>query len=356
MAAPLQPDPEDSMKSTWRTWDRKKWNQHHFILNFVKAHPYDLDKPVPVHAKTDKIPYLNQLSVQIWLVYHSMIPLVIHQMWLSFSTYQTMHWTVALSLYIVAFNLTFIHEVNAIRRLAHQYGFLDGDEHDRDGVPDVGVHRVTESAPRLTVARMVMVMYFSYDAAAAPLDVLTSARWWLWLAAEIGLYSMALDFWFYWYHRAMHDVPFLWKFHRKHHLTKHPNSMLSAYSDDVQELFDMAVIPLLGYLTLCVFGLKLGFFEWYICHQYVAFSEVWGHSGLRIHFTPPLPWYALLHLLEVEGVTEDHDLHHRYGYRKSNNYSKQSRLWDKVFGTARGRIESVEENVDYVNQAQMPFF
>lgn len=352
--ATSQASAKDSMKSTWRTWDRKLWTRHHFLINLVKAHPYDLDRPVPVHAKTDKIPYMNQFSTQMWILYHAAVPLVIHQLWLSFLGHQTLYWAAALLLYTTTFNLSLVHEVHAIRRLAHVYGFLDGDAHDRDGVPDSGVSRVASALPKMTVARMLMVMYFSYDSSAAPLEALTSWRWWLWLSAEIGLYSFALDFWFYWYHRAMHDIPFLWRYHRTHHLTKHPNAMMSAYADEEQELFDMAVVPLLGYLTLRALGLRLGFFDWFVCHHFVAFTEVWGHSGLRIHFTPPMPCSPLLHLLDIEGVTEDHDLHHRFGYRKSSNYSKQSRLWDRIFGTDRGRIESIEENVDYVNQVHMP--
>jgi sterol desaturase/sphingolipid hydroxylase (fatty acid hydroxylase superfamily) len=38
--------------------------------------------------------------------------------------------------------------------------------------------------------------------------------------------------------------------------------------------------------------------------------------------------------------------------RRTQNYGKQTRLWDKIFGTSRSRIESFEENIDFVNVAR----
>jgi sterol desaturase/sphingolipid hydroxylase (fatty acid hydroxylase superfamily) len=64
----------------------------------------------------------------------------------------------------------------------------------------------------------------------------------------------------------------------------------------------------------------------------------------------------LLELFDLEMVIEDHDLHHRYGWKQSFNHGKQSRLWDTIFGTCHDRIESVKENVDYSNLATMPLF
>ena len=61
-----------------------------------------------------------------------------------------------------------------------------------------------------------------------------------------------------------------------------------------------------------------------------------------------------LRFADAELTTEDHDLHHRKGYRKSTNYGKQTRLWDVVFGTKGERIEAKVENVDYGNSIDFP--
>ena len=47
------------------------------------------------------------------------------------------------------------------------------------------------------------------DGAAVPL--------WAWLPLDILL----LDLWIYWWHRANHEWPFLWRFHEVHHRDRH---------------------------------------------------------------------------------------------------------------------------------------
>jgi sterol desaturase/sphingolipid hydroxylase (fatty acid hydroxylase superfamily) len=61
-------------------------------------------------------------------------------------------------------------------------------------------------------------------------------------------------------------------------------------------------------------------------------------------------------MVDCELVVEDHDLHHRQGWRTSCNYGKQTRLWDRIFGTCGKRIEAKEENVDYANAIDMPLY
>lgn len=100
-------------------------------------------------------------------------------------------------------------------------------------------------------------------------------------------------------------------------------------------------------------GFPMGFYDWWICHQYIVFTELFGHSGVRVFTTPPSTNSLFLRLFKAELATEDHDLHHRKGYRKSMNYGKQTLLWDRAFGTAGNRIEMAEHLIDYKNQASM---
>jgi sterol desaturase/sphingolipid hydroxylase (fatty acid hydroxylase superfamily) len=106
------------------------------------------------------------------------------------------------------------------------------------------------------------------------------------------------------------------------------------------------------------YGLRfpMGFYEWHVCQLYVLYAEVAGHSGLRIHATVPNPCAEVLRWFGMDLVIEDHDLHHRKGWRKSMNYGKQTRIWDRVFGTCGERIESLEGNVDYADRVIMPVF
>lgn len=341
-------NPSDSMKSTWRDGDRSQWNRHHYLQEILHLHPTTAGKEVPVHQKTDKMPYLSQYQQHKWVLLHAIWPMLVHQVYVSY-TGKNLPAIVAFLFYTLAFKVNAIHEIHMLRGLGHKHGFLDGDKHARDEVPDVGVSKVAHALVSTSTFRPLMSVFLAYRTSLAP----STISWWV--PVELGLYGIVLDFWFYWYHRFMHEYDGLWKFHRTHHLTKHPNPLLTLYADTEQEIFDIAVIPL-TYGTLKLMGFPMGFYDWWICHQYIVFTELWGHSGVRIYATPPSTNAWFLRQFGAELATEDHDLHHRQGWRKSHNYGKQTLLWDKMFGTAGNRIEMVESNVDRVNTATVPLF
>ena len=68
--------------------------------------------------------------------------------------------------------------------------------------------------------------------------------------------------------------------------------------------------------------------------QYV---EMLGHSGVRSYWPHPILWW--LKAFDMELAVEDHDLHHRFG-KSGKNYGKQTRVWDRIFGTVGERIET----------------
>lgn len=235
-----------------------------------------------------------------------------------------------------------------IRRVGHTIGFLDGDEHERDGIPDVGVGKVVRSVMSTSSFRPMFSIFLAYK------GLPPSTINWYWLFIETGMYSIILDFYYYWYHRAMHEFDSLWKFHRTHHLTKHPNPMLTLYADFEQEFFDIAGVPLMTYFTMRFVGFPMGFYEWWIAHMYVMFTELAGHSGVRATVTAPNTLSFLLKWFDGKIQVEDHDMHHRRGWKKSCNYGKQTMLWDTIFGTRGPRIEVTEENTDYSDRVNMP--
>ncbi|KAI9925109.1 hypothetical protein ASPWEDRAFT_689764 [Aspergillus wentii DTO 134E9] len=341
-------NPKDSIKSTWRTQPKGEWTIAHWMLEILGIHSVNLDQDVPVHAKEEKVPHLPEWYTHRWVLVHSFIPLLLHHAYVSY-TGRNFSVIFAFFFYSMSFKLIAIHELHSLRRLGHIYGFLDGDKHARDGVPDVGVAKVVRSLISTSTVRPMFSVFLAYRVSKTP-DTIS----WLWLPLEIGLYGIVLDFWFYWYHRVMHDFDSMWKYHRTHHLTKHPNPLLTLYADTEQEIFDIAGIPLMTYFSLKLMGLPMGFYDWWVCHQYVMFAEVAGHSGLRLHTSPPNTLSWLLRMFNAELIIEDHDLHHRKGWKKSHNYGKQTRLWDRIFGTCHERIECPPENIDYENTASMP--
>ena len=347
------PNPKDSMKSTWRTASKSEWTVWHWFYEILQVHPSELDQEVPVHNKSDKVPHVPSWQAHRYILLHAFIPMVLHQTYVAY-TGKNFGVLGAFLLYGGSFKITGISVMQSMRRLGHKYGYFDGDKHARDGVPDVGVAKVVRSLLSTTSARTIFALFLSYRASETPLESLKTN--WAWALLEVSLYGIILDFWFYWYHRLMHDVDWLWKYHRTHHLTKHPNPLLTLYADEEQEFFDIAGIPLMTYGTMRLMGMPMGFYEWWICYMYVVFAELAGHSGLRVHISVPSPVSWVLSYFNAELVIEDHDLHHRTGWKSSHNYGKQTRLWDRVFGTCRDRIETTDQNIDYVNTVKMDVF
>ncbi|PKY02359.1 hypothetical protein P168DRAFT_240688 [Aspergillus campestris IBT 28561] len=346
----VQGNPKDSMKSTWRRQDRGEWTIFHWFYELLAIHPVSLDKEVPVHSKDEKVPYTPEWQLHRWVIVHSVVPLILHHFYTVYTGHNLSPFA-AFVFYSVAFKLIAIHELHVLRRIGHKLGFLDGDLHERDGVPDVGVAKVVHSLVSTSSIRPIFTVLLSYRSSHAPADMA-----WGWLPLEAGLYGIILDFWFYWYHRMMHEVDALWKYHRTHHLTKHPNPLLTLYADFGQEFFDIAGIPLMAFFTMKAMGMPMGFYEWWVSHQYVVFAELAGHSGLRLHAVPPNTLSWALRLFNAELIIEDHDLHHRKGWKSSANYGKQTRLWDRVFGTCRDRVECTPDNINWDHKVDMPLF
>ncbi|OQO01128.1 hypothetical protein B0A48_13371 [Cryoendolithus antarcticus] len=338
----IERNPKDSMKSTWRHKDWSTWSHQEKMMDVLRAHPTDIKRAVPVHAKTDSMPYVPHSQAHKWVLIHAFWPIIAQEFFTRATGYQV-HIAAAAVFYMLAFKANAIHEISLLRELGHQYGHLDGDKHERDQVPDHATTSVWRSLELTGALRPLMCIALTYNKSALP----SASMPWLWLPLEIGLYGIVLDFFFYWYHRCMHESDTLWQFHRTHHLTKHPNPLLSLYADGVQEAFDIVGIPLLTWGTMRLMGLPMGFFDWWVCHEYVVFTEIWGHSGLRVWNTPATTATPFLQYFDAELITEDHDLHHRQGWKSSHSYGKQTRLWDRIFGTTTKRIEMSSDNIDW---------
>jgi len=195
-----------TMKSTWRRWDKSQWQFHHKLLNLLGAHPTDLDRVVPVHAKTDSMPYIPHWQGHKWILIHALWPICVHQLYVFWSGHN-LNPVSAFFFYTVAFKVNAIREIRMMRELGHCYGYLDGDKHERDQIPDNDVQSTAHSLQLTAAVRPIMTVFLSYRQSQLP----SETNWW-WVPVEIGLYGIILDFWFYWYHRCMHDVDGLWRF------------------------------------------------------------------------------------------------------------------------------------------------
>lgn len=135
-----------------------------------------------------------------------------------------------------------------------------------------------------------------------------------------------------------HEAELLWKFHKKHHTTKHPNPFLTAYADEIQNVFDIIGAPTLAFLLL-----PLPFDTLYFWSLFLIAVETVGHSGIRLYYTSALTGFFFPAQFNI--AIEDHDLHHRYGWGRTFNYGKQTMFWDHLFGTKSERLEMHPTNI-----------
>lgn len=346
-----------SWKQTWREDDGsvahrapKKWLGH--IINFMRLYPLPANgDTVAVSQQATKrytkVPRMRNRDTHLWALPRFIAPIAGH--WIYWKlTGSVGHAVLALVWYSLWFKYIGASVVRLWYQLGQRCGYLDG-QHQRDPIPDDSIGKVILSLNNTSHGRTLMFVLVAYDCNAPP-----SFGWSILL--QVALYPIILDLWFYVYHRAMHECDVLWKFHRTHHLTKHPNTLLTLFADVEQEIYDIFISPMLTYATMRMFPtLSLSFYDWWLCSMYQAMIEVGGHSGVRVHSGPFGAGFGLLDRLGVGLIVEDHDLHHRKGYRKSGNYGKQTLIWDKLFGTTIPREECVEGNVDFDDLVKLPW-
>lgn len=169
---------------------------------------------------------------------------------------------------------------------------------------------------------MTLVLVTPVSLAAAEFGPGWRSEWpfWVRLASDLLL----LEFFIYWWHRANHEVPFLWRFHRVHHydhfldvtsaLRFHPGELFfSAAARGAYVLaFDISAPAILVFDSLVV--ISAGFH-----HSNVSLRERTDHRLRRLVVTP-------IH----------HRIHHipKQHYTDSN-YGTLLTVFDRLFGSFR---------------------
>ncbi|PWN46593.1 hypothetical protein IE53DRAFT_392425 [Violaceomyces palustris] len=226
------------------TWHHKPLDEQSFFEKFLSVAGVLQDPPgserPPVFAKDEPMPYMPIWRQHLWAFPRAVLPLIAHRAFTEL-TGRTVPPGIAGPLYLGYFFLFGIDVFATLRRMGKKYGFLDG-EVPRDGIPDDDVTRVAVGLFNVILFRCIFAFIFVYD------QHETISIQWYW-PVQLAAYAIILDFWFYWYHRLMHEVPALWRFHRKHHTTKHPNAALGAFADHEQEIGDMLLIPVMTWLV-----------------------------------------------------------------------------------------------------------
>ena len=170
----------------------------------------------------------------------------------------------------------------------------------------------------------------SYTGASTSDLWLADARPWvnpLHPAAAALLGYVVLTFVYYWWHRARHEVPFLWRYlHQVHHSPARLEVLTSFYKHPVEILLNGLLSSTLLYLLL---GLDPATATIVVAITGVA--ELLYHANLKTPY-----WLGF-----VFQRPESHRVHHESGWHRQN-YSDLP-LWDWLFGTLNNPRHTVEQ-------------
>lgn len=135
---------------------------------------------------------------------------------------------------------------------------------------------------------------------------------------------VAIDFLYYWLHRASHAVPLLWRIHRVHHSDPHLDVSTGTRFHPLEASISVAVV--VGLLLALGLPLWVELARTLIInplvmaqHANVAFPERWDRWWRSLVVTPAL------HRLHHSPLRIEHDA----------NYGQIFSFWDRWFGTLR---------------------
>lgn len=154
-----------------------------------------------------------------------------------------------------------------------------------------------------------------------PVPDISEFQYPLWYSAGIIILGViANDFLFYWYHRAQHSVPLLWKIHKLHHEETKLNAMASLRTHFLESPIQAIIIGIPVSLvtkmdtnTGIAFGILL--ITWLF----------FGHSNIKIE---------LGKLSKIICGPQVHRIHHSIKKEHFNkNFAQYLPLFDVLFGT-----------------------
>jgi sterol desaturase/sphingolipid hydroxylase (fatty acid hydroxylase superfamily) len=154
--------------------------------------------------------------------------------------------------------------------------------------------------------------------------------WWTgWFGLAIDL--LLLDLWIYWWHRANHVVPFLWRFHEVHHLDETLDAS-SALRFHFGEVFLSSLVR-----AMVIFALAMPLSSVVVFETIIAMATIFHHSNMRL---PQLLERILSFLIVTPSIHWVH--HHAKRADTDSNYATFLSLWDHVFASRSLTVRSVE--------------
>jgi sterol desaturase/sphingolipid hydroxylase (fatty acid hydroxylase superfamily) len=143
-----------------------------------------------------------------------------------------------------------------------------------------------------------------------------------WLSGWTGLAFdlILLDFWIYWWHRANHEIPFLWRFHQVHHFDELLDSTSALR-------FHFGEVVLSALVRACVIiAIDIPVSSVLLFEALVLMSTIFHHSDARL---PPRLERALARVIITPSIHWVH--HHARRADTDSNYGTVFSFWDPLF-------------------------
>lgn len=145
---------------------------------------------------------------------------------------------------------------------------------------------------------------------------------------------LILDMFIFWWHKTVHEVPFLWRFHEVHHLDEHLDTT-SAIRFHFGEIFFSAFVR--GALII---GLAIPLTSIVVFETLVLVFTLFHHSNvsLPLRIEKPLSYIIVtpsLHWVHHHALRQDTD----------SNYGTIFSFWDRLFRTKSDTLRRKEMKI-----------
>jgi sterol desaturase/sphingolipid hydroxylase (fatty acid hydroxylase superfamily) len=155
------------------------------------------------------------------------------------------------------------------------------------------------------------------------------ASWW-----GLGLDLLLLDFWIYWWHRANHRLPILWRFHEVHHL----DEFLDASSALRFHFGEVLLSALARAVVIFVAGVPLA--SVIVFETLLALATMFHHSNVRL----PRAFERALSLIVV--TPSIHWVHHHARRTDTDsNYATILSVWDRMFASRSPTVRTMDMEI-----------
>ena len=154
---------------------------------------------------------------------------------------------------------------------------------------------------------------------------------------------LIIDALIYWWHRANHAIPFLWRFHEVHHLDTELDS-----TTGVRFHFGEVVLSALV-RSLFVILLDIPLASVLVAEIMLQLASLLQHANLRL----PNVWERRLGYVLV--TPRWHEFHHRARRQDTDsNYGNLLSLWDRLFASANPQHTPASVGIGVERRSDLP--